>query len=146
MMNMTYAGTHLDNGVPPNDTACVTGFDQVGFVMGTSASLFNVSLQCCPDNVLITDLMAYLQLPSKSLISPATNSADSTTTTLLVCSICWVGSLVKFEHAQTTLPTGLVYVVKFSAILQSLTVSSYTSLFTMSSQTRLWTLKRHGSN
>ena len=43
MANMTYVGTHLDNGNPPNNTGCVTGFDQAGFVMGTSASLFNVS-------------------------------------------------------------------------------------------------------
>ena len=43
MMNMSYAGTHLNNGQPDNDTACVTNFDQAGFMMGTSASLFNVS-------------------------------------------------------------------------------------------------------
>ena len=43
MMNMSYAGTHLNNGQPDNDTACVTSFDQTGFMMGTSASLFNVS-------------------------------------------------------------------------------------------------------
>ncbi|KAI0044217.1 phospholipase B [Auriscalpium vulgare] len=41
MLNLTYAGTHLVNGQPANSTACVTGFDQAGFVMGTSASLFN---------------------------------------------------------------------------------------------------------
>jgi lysophospholipase len=44
MMNMTYTGTHLTNGVPDNDTSCVTAFDQAGFIMGTSASLFNVRL------------------------------------------------------------------------------------------------------
>ena len=43
-MNLTYAGTHLTNGKPDNDTSCVTAFDQAGFMMGTSASLFNVSL------------------------------------------------------------------------------------------------------
>jgi lysophospholipase len=43
MMNMSYAGTHLNNGQPDNHTACVTNFDQTGFMMGTSASLFNVS-------------------------------------------------------------------------------------------------------
>jgi lysophospholipase len=42
MTNMTYVGTHLTNGQPPNDTGCVTGFDEVGFIIGTSASLFNV--------------------------------------------------------------------------------------------------------
>lgn len=42
MVNITYAGTHFNNGTPPNSTGCVTGFDQAGFMMGTSASLFNV--------------------------------------------------------------------------------------------------------
>ncbi|THH04642.1 hypothetical protein EW146_g10126 [Bondarzewia mesenterica] len=41
MMNLSYVGTHLNNGQPDNDTACVTHFDQAGFIMGTSASLFN---------------------------------------------------------------------------------------------------------
>ncbi|KAI0256379.1 phospholipase B [Lactifluus subvellereus] len=41
MMNMSYAGTNLNNGQPDNDTACVTRFDDTGYVMGTSASLFN---------------------------------------------------------------------------------------------------------
>lgn len=41
-MNLTYVGTHLSNGKPANGSACVTGFDQAGFIMGTSASLFNV--------------------------------------------------------------------------------------------------------
>ncbi|KAJ3501630.1 hypothetical protein NLJ89_g9249 [Agrocybe chaxingu] len=40
-MNLSYAGTHLTNGRSINGTACVTGLDQAGFVMGTSASLFN---------------------------------------------------------------------------------------------------------
>lgn len=40
-MNMTYVGTHLKNGRPETGRSCVVGFDQVGFVMGTSASLFN---------------------------------------------------------------------------------------------------------
>ncbi|KAJ6472715.1 phospholipase B [Mycena vitilis] len=40
-MNLSYAGTHLTNGKPANGSACVKGFDQAGFMMGTSASLFN---------------------------------------------------------------------------------------------------------
>ncbi|GLB40375.1 putative cytoplasmic phospholipase A2, catalytic subunit [Lyophyllum shimeji] len=40
-MNLTYAGTHLSNGKAENGSACVTGFDQAGFIMGSSASLFN---------------------------------------------------------------------------------------------------------
>ncbi|KAJ7680248.1 phospholipase B [Mycena polygramma] len=40
-MNLSYAGTHLTNGKAANGSACVKGFDQAGFMMGTSASLFN---------------------------------------------------------------------------------------------------------
>ncbi|KAJ7925224.1 phospholipase B [Mycena leptocephala] len=40
-MNLSYAGTHLTNGKAANGSACVKGFDQAGFIMGTSASLFN---------------------------------------------------------------------------------------------------------
>ncbi|KAF9241566.1 phospholipase B [Melanogaster broomeanus] len=41
MAPMTYAGTHLVSGLPANPSACVTGFDQVSFIMGSSASFFN---------------------------------------------------------------------------------------------------------
>ena len=47
MMNLTYVGTNLVAGQPANDSACVTGFDEASFVIGTSASLFNVSPRCC---------------------------------------------------------------------------------------------------
>ncbi|EPY50805.1 lysophospholipase [Schizosaccharomyces cryophilus OY26] len=40
---MEYVGTHLNNGVPPNNQ-CVRGFDDAGFVMGSSATLFNEAL------------------------------------------------------------------------------------------------------
>jgi lysophospholipase len=40
--NLTFAGTHLINGKPVNGSSCARGFDQVGFIMGSSASLFNV--------------------------------------------------------------------------------------------------------
>ncbi|TEB37562.1 phospholipase B [Coprinellus micaceus] len=40
-MNLTYAGTRLSNGTFENGTSCVVGLDQAGFVMGTSAALFN---------------------------------------------------------------------------------------------------------
>lgn len=42
-MNLSFAGTHLNNGRSLNGSACVVGFDQAGFIMGSSASLFNVS-------------------------------------------------------------------------------------------------------
>jgi lysophospholipase len=38
---MTYLGTHLNAGTPDNSSACVTGFQNFGFVIGSSSSLFN---------------------------------------------------------------------------------------------------------
>jgi len=58
MLPLQFAGTYLTNGLPGNTSACVTGFDQAGFVMGTSSSFFNVrhviqeSLQSRPDSLL----------------------------------------------------------------------------------------------
>ncbi|KAG8213909.1 phospholipase B [Butyriboletus roseoflavus] len=41
MVPMAYSGTHLMNGLVPSTSACVMGFDQAAFMMGSSASFFN---------------------------------------------------------------------------------------------------------
>lgn len=41
---LRYAGTNFSNGSPIDDSQCVVGFDNVGFVMGTSSTLFNGAL------------------------------------------------------------------------------------------------------
>ena len=38
---LQYLGTEFDNGEVVNDDRCVVGFDNAGFIMGTSSSLFN---------------------------------------------------------------------------------------------------------
>lgn len=38
---LRYVGSNFSAGVLPADESCVRGFDQVGFVMGTSSTLFN---------------------------------------------------------------------------------------------------------
>ena len=38
---LKYVGSKFDNGEIPDGTSCVRGFDNAGFVMGTSSSLFN---------------------------------------------------------------------------------------------------------
>jgi lysophospholipase len=38
---LQYVGSNFSAGVVPSDGSCVEGFDQVGFVMGTSSTLFN---------------------------------------------------------------------------------------------------------
>lgn len=42
MTNIAYVGTQFMNGEPTDTSSCITGFDQVGFIMGTSGSAFNV--------------------------------------------------------------------------------------------------------
>ena len=42
MANVRFLGTHLVAGAPANASACVTGFDQASFMIGTVSSLFNV--------------------------------------------------------------------------------------------------------
>jgi lysophospholipase len=61
-MNLSYAGTHLTNGKAANGSACVKGFDQAGFIMGTSASLFNVRLSVYRRSAEIHDLTANIRL------------------------------------------------------------------------------------
>lgn len=38
---LKYTGSKFDNGKLPDDAKCINGFDNVGYVMGTSSSLFN---------------------------------------------------------------------------------------------------------
>lgn len=38
---LKYIGSNFSNGVIPDDQKCIQGFDNLGFVMGTSSSLFN---------------------------------------------------------------------------------------------------------
>ncbi|KAF5100653.1 hypothetical protein D0Z00_001165 [Geotrichum galactomycetum] len=39
--DIKYLGSNVSNGVPVNKSSCVTGFDNGGFIFGTSSSLFN---------------------------------------------------------------------------------------------------------
>lgn len=41
--DLTFIGTSLFEGVPVNKSSCVQGFDQAGFVIGTSSDIFLVS-------------------------------------------------------------------------------------------------------
>lgn len=39
-----YLGSNVTNGVPVNSSSCTRGFDNAGFILGTSSSLFNIGL------------------------------------------------------------------------------------------------------
>ena len=51
-----YIGSNFVNGSIPSDGQCVRGFDQSGFVMGTSSSLFN--------QILAYNISEYVNVPS----------------------------------------------------------------------------------
>lgn len=55
---MAYSGTHLVNGIASSASACVMGFDQVGFMMGSSANIFNVLLCGLLSGLFVTFLLA----------------------------------------------------------------------------------------
>lgn len=40
--DVKYLGTNVSNGVPVNEGQCIAGFDNTGFIMGTSADIFNL--------------------------------------------------------------------------------------------------------
>lgn len=42
--DVQYVGTRMDNGKPEGDNDCIVGFTNLGFVAGTSATLFNQGL------------------------------------------------------------------------------------------------------
>jgi lysophospholipase len=49
---LQYIGTNLTNGEVVDDSRCIVGFDNAGFIMGTSSSLFNqIILELNLDNV-----------------------------------------------------------------------------------------------
>ncbi|KAH8174456.1 lysophospholipase catalytic domain-containing protein [Sarocladium implicatum] len=47
---LKYVGSNFTNGSIPDDGECVEGFDNAGFVLGTSSSLFNVISQYLGDD------------------------------------------------------------------------------------------------
>ena len=57
-MNLTYAGTQLTDGEPASGSACITGFDQAGFIMGTSGSFSSVSTHPPSEGPLLIPLPA----------------------------------------------------------------------------------------
>lgn len=65
-MNLSFAGTHLNSGRSLNGSACVVGFDQAGFIMGSSASLFNVRT-----THIMTDETDDLSSSKSSILGPA---------------------------------------------------------------------------
>ncbi|MCP8716220.1 MAG: hypothetical protein M5E90_02250 [Asgard group archaeon] len=73
--DIKYLGTPVDNGKPVN--ACVNGFDNAGFVVGTSSSLFNLFMNTlvCDDcnslnfivKIVLKKLLTYLSVTTEDV-------------------------------------------------------------------------------
>jgi len=101
-MNLSYAGTHLVAGRSADGTSCVTGFDQAGFIMGSSASLFNVKFCLCNVVINVNSLLA----DSNSWTLPIILLPNSQTAIVPAYSTCCHANSRKFEQEQMMLPTG----------------------------------------
>ncbi|KAF7321318.1 Lysophospholipase [Mycena kentingensis (nom. inval.)] len=75
-MNLSYAGTHLTSGKAANGSACVRGFDQAGFIMGTSASLFNQIFDFANNKIDSSDRNTFTYLLDRQLRSVRTRKDD----------------------------------------------------------------------
>ncbi|RPA97206.1 lysophospholipase [Choiromyces venosus 120613-1] len=67
-----YIGSNVSNGVPVESGVCARGFDNVGFVMGTSSSLFNVLITQL-DSLGLTSVLKKLVEATLNAISAADN-------------------------------------------------------------------------
>ncbi|KAF9013961.1 acyl transferase/acyl hydrolase/lysophospholipase [Cyathus striatus] len=55
--NLTFIGTNITGGRPMEEDKCVTGFDEIGFVLGTSSSLFSEILNRASNDLSVPDSM-----------------------------------------------------------------------------------------
>ncbi|CAK7901792.1 lysophospholipase 1 [[Candida] anglica] len=53
-VDIKYLGTKLRNGIPISNTSCISGYDNLGFLTGTSSSMFNNAIVYLYDNVIET--------------------------------------------------------------------------------------------
>lgn len=70
--DVRYAGTNVTNGTPNVTGKCVAGFDNTGFVMGTSSSLFNQFLL----QLNTTDLPSFLYNLLHGFLTDASDDYD----------------------------------------------------------------------
>ena len=69
---LKYIGTKYDNGRVTDDSKCVVGFDNAGYVIGTSSSLFNSILQDLNE----TDLPTVVQAAAGAILSAVGQKED----------------------------------------------------------------------
>jgi lysophospholipase len=73
---LKYVGTTFSGGVPAQSNSCIVGFDNYGYVMGTSSSLFNAILTTA--NATASSSTGLLSSAFKSAISSIVNAIGAT--------------------------------------------------------------------
>lgn len=56
-VNVRYIGSRLNNGQPMVDNVCLTNYDNIGFVVGTSSAIFNGALRDVSGNGVISSVI-----------------------------------------------------------------------------------------
>lgn len=79
--DIKYLGTNVTNGVPQNSSQCVSGYDNVGFLIATSSSIFNQFLL-----TLTCDECKVLKFPIKNLVRHLLKLASRTFADIAVFS------------------------------------------------------------
>ncbi|KIL90407.1 lysophospholipase [Fusarium avenaceum] len=76
---LKYVGSEFDEGKLPKDKSCIAGFDNAGFVMGTSSSLFNQIVLYLnePNNNYVPDGVPDIAVEAVSAVLGAIGSADN---------------------------------------------------------------------
>ncbi|KAM0249311.1 hypothetical protein ACHAP5_002963 [Fusarium lateritium] len=76
---LKYVGSEFDEGKLPKDKSCIAGFDNAGFVMGTSSSLFNQIVLYLnePSNNYVPDGVPDIAIEAVSAVLGAIGSADN---------------------------------------------------------------------
>jgi lysophospholipase len=76
---LKYVGSEFDEGKLPKDKSCIAGFDNAGFVMGTSSSLFNQIVLYLnePNNNYVPDGVPDIAVEAVSAVLNAIGSADN---------------------------------------------------------------------
>lgn len=70
---LQYVGSNFSQGILPDDEKCVSGFDNVGYVMGTSSTLFNTFFTQFNQTV---DLPSFIQDPIQKALDAIGGRTD----------------------------------------------------------------------
>ncbi|KXL49161.1 MAG: hypothetical protein FE78DRAFT_140552, partial [Acidomyces sp. 'richmondensis'] len=73
---LQYVGTNFSDGFPVRNNSCVTGYDNVGYVMGTSSTLFNAILTVVNQTSTTSMFPSFLESALQSVVKSIGQTND----------------------------------------------------------------------